>query len=65
MIYTREDLDKAARRVAADIRKETGEKARFRSWSIRACAHFDESVYIELTVLIAAYDGMRQRTITL
>ena len=54
--YTREELNRTAQDVAKDIRKETGHPAKVKDWSVylngnNSC----------IAVIVAAYDGLRQR----
>ena len=54
--YTRKDLDREAREVVAEIRRETGKAARMVSWKLLIGGSG-----ISLAVVVQAYDGLRQR----
>ncbi len=56
--YTRSDLDREARLVSKEIRKETGKSAKVDHWIL-----YLESNQASLAVIVNAYDGQRQRNV--
>ena len=61
--YTRSELDREARLVVKQVRKETGHPARLVEWTIMVGTN--GSCDPTLAVTIAAYDGLRQRNIAI
>jgi hypothetical protein len=58
--YTRNDLDREARRAARDIRKETGQPAKVHHWIL-----YLDGTNATLAVIVNAYDGVRQRNVAI
>ena len=58
--YTRKDLDREARFVAKEIRKETRKSARMVDWKILI-----NGSNTTLAVTVQAYDGLRQRNVAI
>ena len=48
--YTRAELDKRARQAAALVRKETGQPAKFRCWTICISTHAIVECTLEVTI---------------
>ncbi len=59
--FTRKQLDKEARIVAAAIRQETGKDAKMVTWKI----YIHDKTDISLAVTVQAYDGLRQRHVAI
>jgi len=58
--YTRKELAANAAYIAKEIRKETGHPSKVKDWSI----YIDGSNTC-LAVLVACYDGIRQRNMAI
>ena len=58
--YTKSDLDREARLIARDIRKETGYAASVDHWTL-----YLEGNQASLAVIINCYDGQRQRNVAI
>lgn len=61
--YTRKDIEREARAVARDIRKETGHPAKFVDWKIIVPESPTEC--LTLAVTVQCYDGFRQRNVAI
>jgi len=59
--YSKSDLDREARLIAADIRKETKKPAKVKTWKVG----ITDGNHIFLAVIVQAHDGLRQRNVAI